>query len=211
MQRVIATLGFEQKAVGRVYLFDTSDLDLLKEGVIVRVREGRNNDLTVKVRLPARAKEIDTSHLLEHFPCELDRTADTEEVSFSVGRKYKPGKVPETGNDILSVLSPSQRRLLQEAGVSIDWTQVKRLANIQLTKWEAEGGPSFRKFALELWESPQRNILELSTRVETGAGASKYAELRRFLGQKDLSLSASQGTKTSVVLEETIHPGSSPR
>ena len=211
MQKVIATLGFEQKAVGRVYLFDTEALDLLKQGVIVRARQGGNNDLTVKVRLPARAEEIDTSHLREHFPCELDRTADREEVSFSVGRKYNPSQVPETGNDILNGLSRSQRKLLQEARVSIDWTRVKSLASIKLTKWEAEGGPSFRKFALELWESPQGNILELSTRVEPGAGASKYTELRRFLSQKDLPLSASQSTKTSTVLEDIVHTASPPR
>jgi hypothetical protein len=207
MEKVIATLAFEQKAIGRVYLFDTDALDLLKQGVIVRARQGGNNDLTVKVRLPARTKEIDASHLREHFPCELDRTADTEEISFSVGRKYKPGQVPEAGSDLLKVFSKSQRRLLQEAGVSIDWTRVKSLANIKLTKWEAEGGPLFRKFALELWESPRGNVLELSTRVKPGAGASKYTELQRLLDQKGLPLSDRQGTKTSIVLED-VHAAS---
>ncbi len=211
MQKVIATLGFEQKARGRVYLFDTDALDLLKQGVIIRVRQGRNNDLTVKVRLPARTNEIDTSPLRAHFPCELDRTANGEEVSFAVGRKYKPGEVPETGNDILNALSGSQRRLLQEAGVSIDWTRVKSLASINLTKWEGEGGPLFHRLALELWESPRGDVLELSTRVEPGAGASKYAELQRLLDQKGLPLSASQGTKTSIVLEDIVHPASPPR
>jgi hypothetical protein len=207
IQTVITALGFEQKGVGQVYLFDTEDLDLMKQGVILRVRQGRANDLTAKIRWSGN-KEVDTSKLRQHFPCELDRTGDGEDIAFSVGRKYKPHQVPEMGTDIANALSRPQTRLLQEAGVSIDWSRVKRLANIKLTKWESDAAPSFRKLALELWESPGGNILELSTRVAPGEGASKYAELRSFIHQKDLPLSASQGTKTSMVLENLAHPAS---
>ncbi len=205
---VIAALGFEHKAVGRVYLFDTDDLALMKQGVILRVRQGRANDLTVKIRWSADRKAVDASRLRQHFPCELDRTGEGEDISFSVARKYKPLQVPETGNDIANVLSPSQKTLLQEAATSIDWLRVKNVASIKLTKWESEATPTFGKLALELWESPGGNILELSTRVAPGDGASKYAELLSFVHQKHLLLSSSQGTKTSMVLENHAHPES---
>ena len=201
IQRVIAGFGLKQKAMGQVYLFDTENLDLMKQGVILRVRQGRADDLTVKLRWPAGSNEVATSRLRQHFPCELDRTGAGEDMSFSVGGKYKSRQVPETGQEIVMALSPSQKRLLREAGTSIDWSQVKRVASIKLTKWESGGAPSFGKLALELWESPGGNILELSTRVEPGSGASKYAELQRLIDQKGLPLSASQGTKTSMVLE----------
>src|SRR5271167_971268 len=80
LQTVIASLSFEKETAGRVYFFDTDELDLLKQGVIVRVRQGADNDLTVKVRAPEGNKQIDTSKLREHFPCEIDRTGAGENV-----------------------------------------------------------------------------------------------------------------------------------
>ncbi len=204
--RVITTLGFEHKAAGQIYLFDTDDLALMNQGVILRVRQGRANDLTLKIRWSADRKDVDTTKLRQHFPCELDRTGEGEDISFSVARKYKPHQVPETGDDIANVLSSPQKRLLQEAKMSIDWPRVRNVASIKLTKWESEGTSSFGKLTLELWESPGGNILELSTRVAPGDGASKYAELLSFLHQKDLPLSGNQGTKTSMVLENLAHP-----
>src|SRR5271167_535857 len=58
-QTVIASLGFENETTGRVYLFDTDALDLSMQGVIVRVRQGAKNDLTVKVRLPNGNQQVD--------------------------------------------------------------------------------------------------------------------------------------------------------
>jgi len=211
IQTVVVSLGLEHKAVSQIYLFDTDELDLMKQGVILRVRQGRDNDLTVKIRWPAGDKEVVTSKLRKHFPCEMDRTGAGEDISYSVGRKYKPSQVPETGEEIARMLSAQQKTLLQEAGVLVDWPRVKRLASIKLTKWESAVGPSFGKLALELWESPGGNILELSTKVAPGAGASKSAELQRLLDQKGLPLSASQGTKTSMVLENLAHPVSRTR
>ena len=205
-QTVIVSLGFEHKAVGQIYLFDTDELDLMKQGLIVRVRQGQNNDLTLKIRWPADDKEVDRSKLHKHFPCEMDRTGAGEDISYSVGRKYKPDGVPKTGEEIPRILTTKQRTLLQEAGVTIDWSRVKRLANIKLTKWESAADPPFGKLTLELWESSGGNILELSIKVAPGAGASKYSELQRLLDQKGLALSANQGTKTSMVLENLAHP-----
>jgi hypothetical protein len=204
-QTVIASLSFEKETAGRVYFFDTDALDLQMQGVIVRVRQGADNDLTVKVRVPEGNKQVDTSRLREHFPCETNRTGAGEDTNYSVRRKYKARQVPEMGSDISSLLSPPQKILLQEARVSIDWARVVRIANIKLTKWETTGQSPFRKLTLELWEWPAGNILELSTKVGPDAGQSKYAELQRLVNMKSLSLSARQGTKTSMVLETLTH------
>src|ERR1700751_1878595 len=48
---VIASLGFEKEISSQVYFFDTADLGLLSQGVILSVRQGAKNDLTVKLRL----------------------------------------------------------------------------------------------------------------------------------------------------------------
>lgn len=201
MQTAIASLGFESKAEGQVYFFDTDKLDLLRQGVIVRVRQGANNDLTVKVRAPESNNQFHASQLGERFPCEIDRTAAGENISYSVQRKYKAQQMPAMGTDISSLLSPPQKMLLQKAGASIDWAKVKRIANIKSTKWQSTAQSRFRKLSLELWEWPGGEILELSTKVRPGEGGSKNAELQELIRVQHLSLSASQGTKTRSVLE----------
>jgi hypothetical protein len=54
---------------------------------------------------------------------------------------------------------------------------------------------------LELWEWPAGKILELSAKIGSDADAAKYAELERLARINNLALSASQDTKTSLVLE----------
>jgi hypothetical protein len=210
-QTVIASLGFENETSGRVYLFDTDALDLLMQGVIVRVRQGAKNDLTVKVRLPKGSQQDDNSRLREQFPCEVDRTRAGANLSYAVGRKYEATKVSEIGNDLYGLLSVSQIKLLHEAQVSIDWGRVMRIADINSTKWETTAQSPSGKLALELWEWPAGKILELSAKIGSDAEASKYAELERLVKRKNLSLSPGQDTKTSMVLETLAAHTSPPR
>jgi hypothetical protein len=210
-QTVIASLGFENETMARVYLFDTDALDLSKQGVIIRVRQGAKNDLTVKVRLPKGSQQVDNPRLRERFPCEIDRTQAGANTSYAVARKYKATKVPQIGNDIYSLLSASQIKLLHEAQVSIDWARVMRIANINSTTWETTAQSPSGKLALELWEWSAGKILELSAKVESDAEASKYAQLEQLVKMKNLSLSASQDTKTSMVLETVADHTSPPR
>jgi hypothetical protein len=208
---VIASLGFKNEAAGRVYFFDTDALDLLMQGVIVRVRQGANNDLTVKVRLPKGDPKVDSSRLRERFPCEIDRNQSGESTSYAIKRRYKATKVPENGSDIYRLLSVSQKELLHEAGISLDLVRVVRMADINSTKWETTAQSPFGQLALELWEWPAGKVLELSAKVESAAEASKYAELERLVHVKNLSLDTSQDTKTSVVLKTSAGHASPPK
>src|SRR2546425_4505447 len=101
--------------------------------------------------------------------------------------------MPEIGPDFFTVLSPPQKRLLQEARVSIDWARMRRIANIKSTKWETTAQSPYRKLALELWEWPAGNILELSTKVGRHEVQSKPAALQRLVDRRRLSLTARQG------------------
>ena len=169
-QTVIASLGFKNEAAGRVYFFDTDALDLLMQGVIVRVRQGANNDLTVKVRLPKGDPKVD-SRLRERFPCEIDRNQSGASTSYAIKRRYKATKVPENGSDIYRLLSVSQKELLHEARISLDLVRVVRMADINSTKWETTAQSPFGQLALELWEWPAGKVLELSAKVESNAEA----------------------------------------
>jgi len=209
IKSVIASLSFGKRTEGRVYLFDTDNLGLLKQGVIVRVRQGAKNDLTIKVRLPEDNEQAASPELREQFGCEIDRTSAGADTSFSVGQEYKHQQIPETGDEIFKALTSQQKRLLRAARVRIDWSQVKRIANINSTTWETQPRSLFRKLTLESWEWPTGNILELSARVASNESESRYTELQQIVNTNGISLSANQGTKTSLVLK-TLTPDASP-
>lgn len=211
IQKVIASLIFAKPRSSQIYFFDTDARDLQRQGVIVRVRQGANDDLTVKVRVPEGSKQIDLSSLRAHFPCEINRTGAGEDTDYSVKRKYKTLEVPEMGLDIFKLLNPSQRKLLREAKVSIDWERTTRTVDVRSTNWETTTQRPFRELALELWEWPSGSILEVSAKVGPDERQSKYAELQRLLNRKSMSLSPSQGNKTSAVLETIAYPSSPPR
>jgi hypothetical protein len=82
----IASLKLKKETTGQVYFFDTDALDLLSKGVIVRVRQGGDNDLTVKVRPPEAKKFGDPSHGHEDFKCENDLTGGEVTPSYSIRR-----------------------------------------------------------------------------------------------------------------------------
>jgi hypothetical protein len=193
-QRVIASLEFKNEAGGRVYFFDTDALDLLMQGVILRVRQGANHDLTVKVRLPKGDSKVDTSWLQQRFPCEIDRSQSGISTSYAIKRRYKATEVPERGSDIYRLLSVSQKELLDEARISLDWARVVRMADIRSTKWETTAQSPSGQLALELWQWPAGKVLELSAKVESDAEASKYAELERLVHVRNLSLDTTQDT-----------------
>ena len=198
-QTVIESLGFKDAAAGRVYFFDTAGLDLLTRGIIVRIRQGANDDLTVKVRLPTGDPRVDRLH--ERFPCEIDRNQTGESTSYAIRRGYKATQIPENGSEVYRLLSDSQRELLLEAGVSPDWARVVRMADINSTEWKTTAQSAFGRLALELWEWPARKVLELSAKVKSDAGASKYAELERLVRARNLSLDPNQDTKTTMALK----------
>jgi hypothetical protein len=211
IQTVTTSFRFDHETAGQVYFFDTADLDLLRQGAIIRVRQGAGNDLTVKVRVAESSAHGDAPQLHGQFPCERDRTGAEQNTSYSVQRKYKTLHVPEMGTDIVTLLSLPQQKLLREARVSIDWARVTRIASIRSTKWETTTQSPFRKLVLELWEWPAGSALELSTKVGPDAGQSAYGDLQKAVAMRSLSLSAIQGTKTRMVLEALAQRTSSPR
>jgi hypothetical protein len=127
-------------------------------------------------------------------------------LSYSIESRYDRRRIPETGNDISSLLSAGQEKLLQEAQVSIDWSRVKRIADIKSTGWKPKHKSHFKKnLDLELWEWPTGKALELSTTVGPDAGPSTYRKLQELVKAKGLSVSGNQEFKTTTVLEALTH------
>ena len=58
-QSAVTALSAGKKTTGQVHFFDTSSLNLLSQGEIVRLGQGTTADLTVKLRSPSEKKIID--------------------------------------------------------------------------------------------------------------------------------------------------------
>ena len=204
-QAAIAALRAKKETSGRVYFFDTDALDLLSQGVIVRLRQGAKSDLTVKLRPPNGKKLSTPSEGVIGFKCEVDLTQDGANSSYSITRQLAAEELPQTGTDVSRLLSSSQIKLLEDAQVSVDWTRVKRVAEITSTDWQTQSQPHLGKLTLELWEWPGGRVLELSTKVSSDAGSSGYTELQRLVTTKQLAMSPDQRVKTSIALEAITH------
>src|SRR5208283_4172667 len=125
VQAAVPALGAKHKSQVRVFFFDTDQLDLLSQGVIVRLRQGVNAELTVKIRHPEGKAFSDPSAGHEKFKCEIDLVGGRGIASYSLQTSYAESLVPETGEGISQSLSGPQKALLKEAQVSIDWSRVR--------------------------------------------------------------------------------------
>jgi hypothetical protein len=197
VQAAIPALHARGETHGRVYFYDTTALDLLSKGVILRLREGRGTDFTVKLR---PLEFVDPTAGRERYVCELDLNDGIEVQSFSVQQKNVSTKTPETGDEVLRLLSEGQKKLLDNSKVQIDWKRVKRVAEIRSTSWTTRAKGPLGKLDLELWEWPNGSIMEVSTKVAMNAGQATYVELQKLAKRKDLALSAKQSSKTEIAL-----------
>jgi hypothetical protein len=202
VQAAIPALQARGETHERIYFYDTPGLALLAKGVILRLREGAEIDITAKLRSLSGKKFLDPSGGRERYKCEVDLNDGVENQSFSVQNRYVAAKVPETGEEIYQLLSEGQKKLLEGSKVQIDWKRVKRIAEIQSTSWATRAHPPFGKLSLELWEWPSGSVLEVSTKVAPHVGKSTYVELRDLANKSGLVLSTNQRSKTAIALKE---------
>jgi hypothetical protein len=202
VQAAIPALRARGEIHSRVDFYDTPALDLLSMGVILRLREGEEVDLTAKLRPVSGEKFVDPTGGRERYKCEVDLNGGVEVQSFSVQKKYIAAKAPETGEGVLQLLSEGQKKLLEDSKVRIDWKRVERVAEIRSTSWTTKAKAPLGKLSLELWDWPGGSILEVSTKVAPDAGQATYGELRELAKKNGLALSANQRSKTAIALRE---------
>jgi hypothetical protein len=122
--------------------------------------------------------------------------------SYSVETEHVVARVPETGKELLPLLSPGQKKLLDDSHVPIDWSKLKRVADIQSTSWTVRAKGPLGKLSLELWEWPTGRIFEVSTKVKSSDGRMAYTEMEGLVKEKGLALSAVQQSKTAIALRK---------
>jgi hypothetical protein len=209
-QRGAASLGVDplDAQIRQVYFFDTPDLALNKNGLVLRARrvQRKSDDSVVKLRpvvpaeLPAELRDspgfgVEVDALPGGFVCSgtLKRVLGAKDV-----RRAVLGERP-----VRKLFSKEQRALYAEhapEGVAIDDLSI--LGPVFVLKLRFSPAGYARKLVAELWLYPDNSmILELSTKCLPSEAFQVAAETRAFLAEHEIDVSGEQETKTKKALE----------
>ena len=208
-RRTVSALGMDplEAQIRQIYFFDTPDLALDGQGVVVRARrtQGRGDDTVVKLRpyVPGSAAGIDR---IEDVGVEVDASPGGYVCSASMKGRLGQTDVLEVvaGTKPISKLySDKQRKLFQANapdGPALDDLTI--LGPITVLKLKMSHAEFNRPLVAELWFYPDGSrILELSAKCAPAVGFQVAAEMRAFLSSRGVDLSGEQQTKTRAALE----------
>jgi hypothetical protein len=205
-----AELGVDplEGEIRQVYFFDTPDLALNKNGVVVRARrvQRKGDDSVVKLR-PVVPHELPPElRLSENFGVEVDAMPGGYVCSGSMKHAMGPTEVRDavTGLTSVSKLFTKEQRALYAAhapeGLTLDNLSILGPVLVLKLKFEPEGYG--RRLVAELWLYPDNSmVLELSTKCAPSEAFQIATETRVFLTGHRIDLSAEQETKTKKALE----------
>ncbi|MET7771704.1 hypothetical protein [Nocardia sp. NPDC005366] len=175
----------------RIWFAETHPVDpgttptLLSSRIVIRLRSGENDDLTVKLRpcLPAQLVGRWTAPRADdalRYRIEEDWNAERRVLSASAISERPAGSLRAAtmlGTDVTTVLDPAQRQFLVSCtppGVAVDRLLV--MGPIASTKWTKVRVGDLEVDA-ERWRIADLDLLELSLRVTPERGES-HAEVR---------------------------------
>jgi hypothetical protein len=192
----------------QVYFFDTPDLDLDRNGVVVRARrvQGKGDDSVVKLRpvvpheLPAELRSA------ADFVVEVDAMPGGYMCSGSYKGSLKRPLVKDAAagrHPVRKLFSKEQRRFYAEhapEGVELDDLAV--LGPVVVMKLKFAPPDLGRRLVAEVWVYPDGSrILELSTKCTPAEPFQVAAETRAFLATRGIDVGGEQQTKTRTALE----------
>ena len=207
--RGAAALGVDplDSQIRQVYFFDTPDLALNKNGLVVRARrvQKKGDDSVVKLR-PIVPDEL-SPELRDsaNFGVEVDAMPGGFVCSGSMKRSLGTKDVKDVvqGEKPIRKLFSKEQRSLYEAhapeGLAMNDLSILGPIFVLKLKWAPEGYD--RKLVAEMWLYPDNSmILELSTKCEPSEAFQVSAETRAFLTSRDIDLTGEQETKTKKAL-----------
>jgi hypothetical protein len=210
----VARLGLDplEAQIRQVFFFDTPDLALDKQGVVVRARriQGKGDDSAVKLRPVVPADLPDDLRASASFRVEVDALPGGYVCSAALKGALRPTDVSRAvaGEIPLRKLFSKEQRAFYAAHVQ-DGTTLEDLTilgpifvlKLRLTPKELD-----RRLVAEVWLYPDGSrILELSTRCGITEAFQVAAELRAFLAARGIDLSGEQETKTRKALDYFAH------
>ncbi|MGH2837825.1 MAG: adenylate cyclase [Thermoleophilaceae bacterium] len=194
--------------IRQVFFFDTPDLALNDQGVVVRARrvQGKRGDSVVKLR-PVIPEEMPKAlRKSQSFNVELDAMPGGHVCSATLKGRADNAEVREVahgGKRLSKLFSKEQRAFLsQHAPDGPDLDELSLLGPIPVMKLKFEPEGYDRRLVAELWLYPDGSrVFELSTKCEPRDAFNVAAQTRVFLSQHGVDLSGDQQTKTKKALE----------
>jgi hypothetical protein len=206
----VVALGMDplEAQIRQIFFFDTPELTLDKNGVVVRARriQGKGDDSVVKLRPVDPAELPDKLRKSASFRVEVDALPGGFVCSGAL--KGTPGSAAVRttllgGLPLHKLFSKEQRQFYAAhapAGISLD--DLTTLGPIFVLKQRFTPQELGRRLVAEMWLYPDGSrLLELSTRCETNEAFQTAAELRAFLGSRGVDISGNQQTKTRKALK----------
>jgi hypothetical protein len=202
----IRALGLDplEAQIRQVFFFDTPDLALDRQGVVVRARriQGKGNDSIVKLRPVVPAELPDELRRAAGFRVEVDALPGGFVCSATM--KGTPTDVLATvrgERPLRKLLSKEQRAFYAAHVEGIGLEDLAVLGPIFVLKLRIAPKELGRRLVVEMWIYPDGSrILELSTRSETTEAFQVAAEVRGFLAERGIDVSGEQQTKTRKAL-----------
>jgi hypothetical protein len=193
--------------IRQAFFFDTPDLALNQNGVVVRARrvQGRSDDTVVKLRpvvpdeLPAHLRES------ENLVVEVDAMPGGYVCSASLKGSLGRTDVKEVvagERPIRKLFSKEQRRFFaKHAPVGVELDELSILGPITVFKLKFSPQDYRGKLVAEMWLYPDYSrILELSTKCQPTDMLQTTVETRLFLRKRGVDLTGDQQTKTRTAL-----------
>jgi hypothetical protein len=206
----ITTLGMDplQAQIRQVFFFDTPDLALNKQGVVVRARrvQGRGDDTVVKLRPVVPDELPDKFREAPGMVVEVDAMPGGWVCSASFKGSLGATDVTRvaSGNRSIRKLFSKEQRAFYEAHVSepVALDDLAILGPIFVLKLNLRPEGYDRKMVAEAWLYPDGSrILELSTKCPPADMLNVAVQSRLFLSEQGLDLSGEQQTKTRTALD----------
>jgi hypothetical protein len=207
---VAAALGIDplDAEIRQVYFFDTPDLSLNRQGVVLRARrvQRKGGDSVVKLRPVTPSELPKTLRTAAGFTVEVDVMPGGFVCSGSLKRDVGNAEVREAASGVRSLsglLSKKQRTFLSlHAADCPALDELSVLGPILVLKLKFTPEELERRLVVELWMYPDNSrVLELSTKCEPQQAFQAAAETRVFLAERGVELSGEQQAKTLKALE----------
>jgi hypothetical protein len=207
---VVTGLGLDplEGQIRQVFFFDTPELALNQNGVVVRARrvQGRGGDTVVKLRPVVPAELPDELRRSGSVTVEVDAMPGGYVCSASMKGKAPNEEIRDAvlGSRRVSKLFTKEQRSFLAAhapdGLALDELSV--LGPIFVLKAKFQPAGHDRRFVAELWLYPDGSrILELSTKCLPGEAFQVGVKTRAYLEGLGLDLWGEQQTKTKTALE----------
>lgn len=206
----IAALGMDplQAQIRQVFFFDTPNLAVNRQGVVVRARriQGRAGDSVIKVR-PVLPEDLPTAlRQSKKMTVEVDAMPGGYVCSASLKSRVDDSQIQAVvaGTQPIHTLYARKQRDFFTANTNgdVELDDLSILGPITLLKLKFSPPELGREMVAELWQYPDGSqILELSTKAAPSEAFQAAAETRAYLTAHGVELTGEQQTKTHTALQ----------